>query len=457
MGSPVDVATRKPLLSAVEKPCAPVVDSGQPTRTLGSSNCLNLHARFVVKTYANGECISYAAQLTDKQKVERLEQNGSSEINDQLQSTPEGGANEPIDPNLPVLIPTKKRGQHHQNGLTSYAKRCIRILGHQYQETINEPNSTVQSCSFSTFSFRRFLPRNDKEGKAIFRAMLERIRRDKGNIKYVWVAEKQEGKILANGQESYRLKHKQSVIHFHLMSPERFEMEWLNTAWNETVANHFLKTGQVGPLEWGAWMTELRAHNAYCKRLAKYERGQRGTKPRAPDKTTFLLTPNIIGVYDAGRYMAKYISKEEGKISGHLWGMDAQSKKLCKPHVTEVYFSDEYGADRFAVRLHNLIETTGEEMQLDAAVFTWHDFYGNLGMWCSDRALFAGCYAQLLEPTLQQSSLPKPVHYEYNSVSFDHFSGIFSHKALTFSKSLSDAHQFLQIIRSKLRVVVPFL
>jgi len=276
MGSPLVQATREPLVSAVAKPSEPLNVVCQPTRKLGLSNCLNLHARFVSKTYANGESISYAASLTEKQKDERLAQNGSSEINGGIA---ESDTNKDSKPTIEKYSST--RGEHNQNGLTSYAKRCMRILGHQYQQAIDQPNSTAKSCTFTTLTFRRIIPSTDQDGKDIFRAYLERVRRAKGNIKYVWVAEKQEGKTI-KGVESYRKRMGQSVIHFHLLTPEQFGHEWVNTAWNETVANHFLKWEQINDLDHQKWMDELIMHNRYCKRLDKWRANERTTRPKPP-------------------------------------------------------------------------------------------------------------------------------------------------------------------------------
>lgn len=387
MGSEALVAApHKPIFSALDVFKRAQNGLFEPFEEIGSSSCLNLHARFTVKIFANGETIGFAS----KKDEEKKDKNVQGEIN-ALDGSIVFDTNEPLNHK-----PSSERGEHHQKGLTSYAKRCMRVLAYQYQKRIEEEGSTAKSCSFSTFSFKRILPNDDKQGKEMYRAMLERIRRAKGNIHYVWVAEKQEGKTI-KGKDSYRKKHGQSVIHFHLLSPERFEKQWINTNWNEVVANRYLKDKKIDLFQYRMWMEELYQHNKYCERLDKWRAQKRTTKPKQPEKAEFLLLPNVIAVYDASRYMGKYISKESGKIPGHLWGMSYESKPLVKPEVTTRYFDTIYEADQFTREVLDLMKATNKDMEGDAMLFRWKDYNDYTGFWCNDKTLFQGCYAQVLE------------------------------------------------------------
>jgi len=402
----IEVALHKQLLSEAQEVVDVLQDVCSPTKTIGSSNCLNLHARFTARIYANGETVSYAADFTPEKKDE---ENECSEINDSIGDSDTSNDSQPTNEK-----PVSHRGEHKQHGLTSYAKRSIRVLAHHFQQEIDKEGSIKRSTSFQSLSFRRILPEDDREAKLIKRSYLERIRRNRGNIHYVWVAEKQDGKILKNGEQSYRMKHGQSVTHFHILSDEFFHWKWINTNWNETVANRYLKTGKIDAMQYQQWMNELDEHNKYCERLERFNNNERTTRPKAPSKSEFLLTPNVISPYNASAYMSKYMSKEGGKIPGHLWGMSYKSKPIVKPELVNLYFEDSYAANSFAVIFHNLMKANKSHRDNGSLLNSWHDFNTNMGIWSTDVELFNDCFiAAIGRAKGVHIGLPTPPPYSW--------------------------------------------
>lgn len=334
---------------------------------IGSSNCSYLHAHFKLRIYKNGEALAFASVSAPKISG-NFGENGR-------------GTDENKSPKVEKI--GRKPGKVlAQNGLTSYAKRCMRVLAHEYQEMVVRPHSEFEHayCSFSTLSFRRMLPQTDLMAKEIFRAYLERIRRKYGNIHYVWCAELQRGQRFDSGKASYRLVNGQSVLHFHILSPQYFDKNWVNKAWNETVANRFLKEKMIDPLEYQQWMNELDQFTGYMHRLDRFKAGKTSRKPKKLPRSEYLLLPYSKAVFKAGNYMAKYISKDGGKIPGHLWAMSRSSKELTQPVCTEKNFNNIYEACEFVRELC----ADYKNVQGHSAMKRWIDYNDYPGFWVNN-------------------------------------------------------------------------
>lgn len=189
--------------------------------------------------------------------------------------------------------------------------------------------------------------------------------KNQSRIHYIWVAERQKGKTI-EGRDSYRKKHKQSVLHFHILSPEilipeeppeeledrkNAERIYLNRVWNEIVLDYAVKNRKIDIEAATLWLDEISENERYNFELYAH-RNKGGPEPKKPNymqfrngtsqqhnrnpKSLYLLTPNLSFVFHAGAYMAKYMSKENAQIVGNMWNMSSRTRELAKPIETKI-------------------------------------------------------------------------------------------------------------------------
>ena len=197
--------------------------------------------------------------------------------------------------------PTREVGKEIvQHGLNVKAKSKIKFAGRMIQYINQEVKGRSGKASFVTLTFGKRVPTH-KEAKRLLDIFLKRMRRYFGfNIEYVWVAELQ----------------KRGAIHFHILLSEYLPKQWLNNAWNE-IANNWTKS-------------------AYGE--------------------TQKLLPNVKGVLLAGSYITKYISKEQNKIHGNLYGISSSLRELMKPTITTQKMSNEDDARLIMDSAHDTLE-----------------------------------------------------------------------------------------------------
>jgi hypothetical protein len=175
-----------------------------------------------------------------------------------------------------------------QSGLNMKAKSKIKLAGRMIEYVNVEVKGRSGMASFVTLTYGKHVPAH-KQAKKMLDVFLKRMRRYYGfNIEYVWVAELQ----------------KRGAIHFHILLPEYLDKVFINKAWNSIV---------------NKWMVK--------------EHGE-----------TQLLLPNVKAVSFAGSYITKYISKEENKIHGNMYGISTPLRKLMKPTISTTKFENEYKA-----------------------------------------------------------------------------------------------------------------
>jgi len=270
-----------------------------------------------------------------------------------------------------------------QKGLTGLAKRYIRICSYKYNElvqTYDWKRANIKNkayCSFSTLTFRRIYPDTSKEAKQIFRAWLMRLARANKNtpLHYIWVAELQTGKYL-KGAKTYRLKNREEVLHFHILSPHYIDKYWLNESWNDTCINHFKKSGKITEHQAKIWREESTKQNEYNRRLERYRNKQTTREPRKPPKSKYLLLPNVRAVYNASRYMSKYMSKAGG-IKGHLWGISKESRQFLKYIQVDLLHKNSITASDCLKQIHDIYKKCYPK------VFTrsWLNYDDSRGIW----------------------------------------------------------------------------
>jgi hypothetical protein len=192
------------------------------------------------------------------------------------------------------LKPRKKGDALRQKGITQPQAAKLKKVARFFDWLIKCNDWVCKSVAMITLSYGRDVP-DDQTAKKHMRAFLERLRRyvkkkygDDIPFYHIWCAELQEGKVLADGSESYRMKNG-AAIHFHIVCPYFIPKGWLNDAWN----------------------------------------GVAGGKQR--------LLPNVKAVRKPGNYVAKYLSKEGGKIEGRLTGSSYDAKQAVKAVRSDFY------------------------------------------------------------------------------------------------------------------------
>ena len=237
---------------------------------------------------------------------------------------------EPISKKLDKRTNQDKLGQRVQKGLTRRGKKTIRLISEQYQNLITGDHGYHGYNLFLTPTYRRIIP-DDKTAKTHLDSLFKRLKRHVGkeDIHYLWVAERQ----------------KRGAIHFHIMTPEiidttdnvkirKFkERIWFNRAWNEIVSSWALSKNIISEKQCKLWLSELRQNERYNINLCNYYYGKSTVKPLSPPKSKYLLTPNLGHTFSAGAYMSKYMSKENEKIIGGMFGASSESRKYLIPKM----------------------------------------------------------------------------------------------------------------------------
>lgn len=183
--------------------------------------------------------------------------------------------------------PPTQSGERVQKGLSRRGRSRIRKASNYYQLLVDSNLTEKAYASFVTLTYGNIYP-DDKTAKKDLDNFLKRLRRlFGGNFHYVWVAERQ----------------KRGAIHFHILMPNYVPKEWLNKHWNQVVNNRL----------------------------------KRGNNTKAIQK----LLPNVRGVFHAGGYMAKYISKEGENIVGNGWFVSSLTSEALKPIFEQCYDVDK--------------------------------------------------------------------------------------------------------------------
>jgi hypothetical protein len=164
-------------------------------------------------------------------------------------------------------------GRNSQNEqLTDQARSKIKRAARMMQHEFGR-------CSFCTLTYRRVIPDHD-QAKRHLDNFHKRLRRKYPHLEYLWIAENQQ----------------RGAIHFHILFNQRIHHSIINKEWNEVIANWTKKQGR------------------------KHEK----------------LYPNIQALNKPARYMAKYMSKENGQIGGNYYDMSKGIRQLIQP-VKEYY------------------------------------------------------------------------------------------------------------------------
>ena len=221
----------------------------------------------------------------------------------------------------------KRTGLLFQNGLTTKAKSKIKFASRIFQHLVLDKKSTKAYASFITLTYGLHYP-EDHLSKKHLEAFIKRIKRKYPIFQFIWVAEKQ----------------KRGAIHFHLLTPQYIDKETINKAWNGIV-----QKWQRSQIENG------------CKQQEVY--------------------PNVGKVFEAGKYMTKYMQKEGENIGGNMYGIDMVTRSLMEPET--ITLESETDLNDIAEHLSLHIKSK------DAVAFTNTDFNKNFQSWISKTNTFA--------------------------------------------------------------------
>ena len=171
------------------------------------------------------------------------------------------------------------------------------------------------------------------------------------------------------------------------------ENQWVNKSWNDTVKNWCVKSGKITKMQGEQWTKEYDLSAKYYQSRIKFQLGLRTTSPRKPTKSTYLLLPNLVHVFKAGNYMAKYMSKEGQNIVGGMYGASTKSRTFLTENIV---CEKSFGYVIEANKAIEYMELRANQEKVYVA--TWQlEHNGAKGIWCADVYCLQEWYLEYLE------------------------------------------------------------
>lgn len=216
--------------------------------------------------------------------------------------------------------PPINKGERVVEGLSRRGRSRLRRAANYYDTIQGETGAK----NMITLTYGSISKSDHKESKSDLDRFIKSLTRYVKNtyktesVHWVWVAEIQEKRKLRTGE---------SVIHYHLMTIYYIPKDLISKWWNNAV-----------------------------------------NKPRIKaNLPTQKLLPNVISAYNAGAYLAKYLSKEGHKIKGNGYNMSQATSEGIKPifneciDVSESEVSDIYESFLAASKTHTQYTHTDDE------------------------------------------------------------------------------------------------
>lgn len=214
-----------------------------------------------------------------------------------------------------------RSGEIYQNGLTVKARGKIKLAARIFQWQVLDGQTEKAYASMITLTYGEHWP-SDHQTKKHLDNFFKRVKRKYPHFQYIWVIEKQ----------------KRGAGHYHILTPQYIPKELINKWWNGIV---------------GKWQRSQ--INNGCKQQEVY--------------------PHVQKVYEAGKYMTKYLQKEGEKIGGNMYGIDQATRALMKPNAITLEGTED---------LNEVCDQLGHVLtHKDGVAFTNEDFYGNTHKWIS--------------------------------------------------------------------------
>ena len=199
-----------------------------------------------------------------------------------------------------IQKPPTQTGQRIVEGLSERGKTKLRRAATLYDNMQGEhgsKNMITLSYGGSNLSDHETAKKDlDRFLKSMSR-YVKKTNRVGEEVHYVWVAEIQTKRKARTGEDA---------IHFHIMTIHYIPKELINKWWNNAVNKPRMKQG-------------------------------------LPTQT---LYPHVVSCFHAGRYMAKYLSKEGHKIKGNGYNMSQATSRGVKPEH-DVYCVAENDIESF--------------------------------------------------------------------------------------------------------------
>ena len=215
----------------------------------------------------------------------------------------------------------EKGKEMEQNGLTRHARHTLKLASNCIN-TVTKMND--HKTNFITLTYGRDVP-SDKIAKQHLKQFFQRLHRHFGKkFHYIWSAEMQLGK-----EGSYR-DINGAAIHFHalidrqIIITEKQRQQFKNVY----IPDDLKKKRCEKRRDYAARLDQLKWVNYHWNDIVnKWQSAN-----NLPIQTITRTDCEIVN--DAGKYISKYISKEEETILGRLWGIADITRELIKP--TEV-------------------------------------------------------------------------------------------------------------------------
>lgn len=243
-----------------------------------------------------------------------------------------------------------RTGLLFQNGLTTKAKAKIKFASRIFQFQVLSGQTKKAYASFITLTYGLHYP-EDHLSKKHLEAFIKRIKRKYPRFQFIWVIERQEKNIKISGR---------SAPHFHILTPQYIDKEIINKAWNGIV-----QKWQRSQIENG------------CKQQEVY--------------------PNVGKVWEAGKYMTKYMQKSGANIGGNMYGIDMHTRSLMEPEI--ITLESDIDMNDLSQHLASHIQSK------DAVTFTNLDFDKNHQAWISKINTFA--LTEFLDYSIHELNIKK--------------------------------------------------
>ena len=216
----------------------------------------------------------------------------------------------------------RRGGEIYQQGMTNKAKGKIKLASRLFQHQVLTRKEGRPYASFITLTYGLHYP-SDHLSKKHLDNFIKRLKRIHPNMQYIWVIEHQQ----------------RGAPHFHILTPSYIDKELINKAWNGVVSK---------------WQKQN--INEGVKQQEVY--------------------PNVGKVFEAGKYMTKYMQKEGENIGGNMYGIDQTTRQLMKPETITI--ESNYELNDISSHLSNHLKAK------ESVVFTYQDFNEQNQYWLSE-------------------------------------------------------------------------
>ena len=216
----------------------------------------------------------------------------------------------------------RRNGEIFQQGMTNKAKGKIKLASRLFQHQVLTRKEGRPYASFITLTYGLHYP-SDHLSKKHLDNFIKRLKRKHPSMQYIWVIEKQQ----------------RGAPHFHILTPNYIDKDLINKSWNGVVSK---------------WQKQN--INEGVKQQEVY--------------------PNVGKVFEAGKYMTKYMQKEGENIGGNMYGIDQTTREMMKAEIITI--ESDYDLSEISEHLSSHLKAK------ESVVFSCQDFNKNNQYWISE-------------------------------------------------------------------------